>query len=92
MRPSQPARNAKACARRIVAAEIANWEVAMHMPPVRVRVEAASREEAQAAALSLSPEEFAEGLIRRLQYTRPKAGDIIGTHQLSRERPAESRA
>lgn len=92
MRPSQPIRNARACARRIVVAETIVWDVAMHMPPVRVKVEADSREEAQTAALSLSPEDFAEGLIRRLQYTRPKAGDIIGTHQLSRARPERVRA
>lgn len=99
MRPPRPAgnrlntsANAKVCARRIVAAEIAAWEVAMHMPPVRVRVEAASREEAQTAALSLPPEDFAEALIRRLQHTRPKAGDIIGTHQFSRARPERVRA
>ncbi len=83
MIPNQSIRKAKACARRIVA-EIGTWEVAIHMPPVRVRVEAALREEAQAIALSLPPEDFAEGLIRRLQHTRPKLGDIIGTHQFSR--------
>lgn len=44
------------------------------------------------AKLSLPPEDFAEGLIRRLQYTRPEPGDIIGTHQFSRARPERSRA
>jgi len=92
MIPSQSIRNAEACARRIVAGEAPIWEVAMHMPPVRVRVEATSREEAQTAALSLTPEDFAEGLVRRLQYTKPKAGDIIGTHQLSLARPERNRA
>jgi len=81
---SRSIRNAKACARRIVAGESLVWEVAMHMPPVRVKVDGASREDAQMAALSLTPEDFAEGLIKRLQRTRPKVGDIIGTHQLSR--------
>lgn len=84
MRPNM---NAKSCARRIVAAEVAVWEVAMHMPPVRVRVEAASREQAQTVAMSLAPDDFAEALVRRLQYTRPRAGDIIGTHRISLERP-----
>ena len=90
-RPNTSA-NAKACARRIVAAGTAVWEVAMHMPTVRVKVEAMSRDDAQATALSLPPEAFAEGLIRRLQHTRPKAGDIIGTHQFSRARPERVRA
>ena len=77
--------NAKACAIRIVAAETV-WEVALHMPPVRVRVNAVSREEARTTALSLTPDDFAEALIMRLQYTKPKAGDIIGTHPVIRER------
>ncbi len=92
MGQDQSIRNAEACARRIVAIETVVWEVAMYMPPVRVKVSAASREEAQAAALSLTPEDFAEALIRRLQHTRPKAGDIIGTHQVSRVTPERSLA
>jgi hypothetical protein len=86
MSSDQPIRiNAKTCAARIVASSPV-WEVAMHMPTVRVRVEATSRDEAHAAALSLTPEDFAEALIRRLQYTKPKAGDIIGTHPVGRDR------
>ena len=86
MKPANSIRaNAKACAFRIVAAETV-WEVALYMPPVRVRVNAASREEARTTALSLTPDDFAEALVMRLQYTRPKAGDIIGTHPVTRER------
>jgi len=55
------------------------------MPTVRVRVEADSKEAAREAALSLVPQDYAEALVRRLQYTRPKPGDVVGVHPIGRQ-------
>ncbi len=65
-RPNTPA-NAKPRRRSRPRLCGGHMQVAMHVPPVRVEVEAASRE---AVALSLSPEGFAEGFIRRQYASR----------------------
>jgi len=71
-------------AARIVAETTPVWDVAIILPTVRVRVEAPTREQAKESALALVPEDYAEALIRRLQYTRPKPGDVIGIQRPQR--------
>lgn len=57
-----------------------DWEVALYLPPIRVRVTAESEDDACRAATSLAPDAYAEALVRRLQFTRPRPGDVIGAH------------